>query len=295
MKVAMQQDLINKIENSVKIEDVLDIHNFKDEFNAIIKQIHPDICSLSGAGDAVSKMNSWKLKMENGELFKDDVGEFTTNGYWVKYKDVTNPMIKWSFENYMNFMGLSTSADKQFQKYLPLSMELSSDELTINFDKRAIPLSSIDTLPQEHVNWVLNRLFEYCSYLDSIGWVHCGLTPDNVFNVPETHGIQITSFYHLTRKGRKIKTISGKYSNWYPQSVFNDKQAINLIDIEMSKKIAIWLLGDKSGVGIKLKKTHNENFINFVSKHNTIPFETMNEYKTLLKANWKSEFHNLNI
>ncbi len=81
--------------------------------------------------------------------------------------------------------------------------------------------------------------------------MHCGLNPESIFIVPETHGIQICSFYHLTKIGNRIGTISGKYSNWYPQDVFKTKIATPIIDLGCSMKIASYLLGDTSGIGIK--------------------------------------------
>jgi hypothetical protein len=63
----------------------------------------------------------------------------------------------------------------------------------------------------------------------------------------KTHGIIIPSFYHMTPLGRPLKTISGRYQHWYPASTFDKKIAQELIDIELAKKVAIYLSGDPSG------------------------------------------------
>lgn len=287
--------LIEKINNASKIEDVLSIVNFKQEFNAILKEIHPDVCSLNGSSEATLKMNEWKSIIENGRVFKDDCGSFKTNGYWVEFES-EEKNVKWSLENYNILMKLNSDSDKHFQKYIPSSgVDLGSGKIRFNFDKRAIPLSGLD-LSQEHVNWVLNRIFEYCTYLEQIGMVHCGINPESIFIVPETHGIQVCSFYHLTKIGNKVGTVSGKYYNWYPSQLLKTKIASSSIDIELAKKTAIYLLGDKSGSGIKLRKTHNSNFIDFLIKQdNKFSYDVMSEYKQLLKDNFKSEFHLLTI
>jgi hypothetical protein len=91
--------LIEMIKRAHKIEDVLNVANFKAEFNNIMKQIHPDTCNEAGASDATSKMNIWKDEYENGKAFTDDIGTFKTNGYWVDFKS-SIPNLKQSFEHY---------------------------------------------------------------------------------------------------------------------------------------------------------------------------------------------------
>lgn len=287
-------DTIKKIISAKKIEDILDIKNIKSDYRAIMQLIHPDICKDKKATEATAKINELMNYYESGGSFVDEVGAYRTNGYWVDFVGDSD-MLKWSFDNYNRFMGLKDADDKQFQKYLPISSEILSDgTYRFNFDKRAIPLSNIE-LPQEHVNWILNRLLEYSTYLSQKGFVHCGLNPESVFIVPETHGIQIASFYHLTKIDCRVKTISGKYVSWYPPKLLTEKIATPTIDLELSKKISIYLLGDKSGSGIKLKKTHNEKFIDFAVKQHTNAYECVTEYKQLLRDNFKKEFHLLNL
>lgn len=290
----MIQGIIEKISSASKIEDILSVEDFKNEFNNIIKEIHPDVCSLDGASEATKKMLLWKDIFENGKEYKNDVGTFITNGYWVEFKSKEKNH-SWSIENYRLFKQLKDKASENFKKYIPKEGVLTSDgTVKYTFDKRAVPLSGL-VLPQEHVNWVLNRLLEYCAYLSEIGFSHCGLNPESVFIVPETHGIQICSFYHLTRLGNRIGTISGKYINWYPNEIFYTKTATPKIDIECSKKIASYLLGDTSGSGIKFRKTHNEDFVNFIVRQDENAYKALIFYKELLKKNFKKEFHLLTI
>lgn len=286
-------DLIKAILNANKFEDILSVDGFKFAFNLIAKEIHPDKCSLPGAAEAMSRMGEWKEYYENGKQYKDDAGTFRTNGYWVEFAS-TQKNLEWSFENYQIFKALKDPSSIHFQKYLPDSEGLLDGKQRLNFNKRAIPLSGL-TLPQEHVNWVLNRLLEYCAYLSEIGFSHCGLNPESVFIIPENHGIQIVSFYHLTKFGNRIGTISGKYKNWYPQDTFVSKTANPLIDMECAKKIACYLLGEPSGNAIKLRKTHNEDFINFLVTQHDNAYKALTIYRDLLKKNFKKEFHSLTI
>lgn len=286
--------LIDKIIKAKKIEEVLDLANFKTEFNTIIKQIHPDTCTDPGAGEATSKMTIWKHQYENGQPFTDDAGVFKTNGYWADFSP-TLPYVTASVANYIMFQQLQSHADLHFKKYLPATCRTLADgTYRFVFEKRAIPLSGLQ-LPQEHVNWVLNRLLEYIAYLSQSGFVHGGLTPESVFIVPENHGIQVVSFYHLARNKTSIHTVSGRYLNWYPVQVVQTKQALPVTDLECAKRIAAYLLGEASGNAVKLRKTHNEAFINFLLTSHDNAYQCLTQYHQVLRTNFKTRFHSLTI
>ena len=127
------------------------------------------------------------------------------------------------------------------------------------------------------------------------GYVHCGINPESVFIVPETHGIIITSFYHLSLDDGRLRTISAKYQNWYPTEIFKEKRAKSIIDLELCKRTAAYLLGDKSGLGIKLKKTHNKDFINFLLNSHSNAFECYQAYRKMLKRNFEEKYHHLSL
>lgn len=286
--------LIDKIKKANKIEDVLNLTNFKTEFNTIVKQIHPDTCTDAGAVEATSKMNIWKSQYENGKPFTDDAGVFKTNGYWADFSS-TLPNLTASVDNYRMFQQLRSDADMHFKKYLPKQCsKLADGTYRFVFEKRAIPLSGLQ-LPQEHVNWVLNRLLEYIAYLSQSGFVHGGLNPESVFIVPENHGIQVVSFYHLARKDRRINTVSGRYLNWYPAQIVKAKTASPVTDLECAKRIAAYLLGDASGNAVKFRKTHNEDFINFLLTQHDNAYQCLAQYQQLLRKNFKTKFYSLTI
>jgi hypothetical protein len=277
------------------IHDIFpDIDNYNDLYKKYASVIHPDICKEKGAVDAMTVLNKYKNELQIGTRFKSD-------GISVKYRvnridvegDATPLGI--SLRNYNILMNYKDEKSKHFQQYLPESCIPTPEHLIFNVPKRVLPLNSLGVLEQIHVNWILSRMLEFSAWLNQTHNVHCGINPDSIFIVPENHGIICSSFYHMTPVGHKLSTISGKYSNLYPSEIFKIKQATTNIDIECSKRTAILLLGDKSGVGNILRKTHDADIINFLQKTSYSPYDTYTEWRELLKKKFVSKFHPLNI
>lgn len=288
-------ETISLIEKARKIEDVLAIESIDTEYKQIIKLIHPDRCKISGAADATMKLNELRDVFEKGKEFRDDAGLFRTNGYFFKHSG-QKTLLETSLTNYKKLMALKGNAADVFHKFLPKSMTFQGDVLCAELARRAIPLSKIDALEEKHGLWILNRLLEFSAWLAENDIVHCGFNPESVFITPEDHGLQIVSFYHMTREGSKINTISAKYQSWYSPSVFTDKTAKNIIDVELAKRTVVSAMGDSSGAGIIFRKTHNPTFVNFLSTHHDgASFAIMDEYKKMIKATFESKFHVLDI
>lgn len=292
MTLLTSEKLIADIQRANKLQDVLDIKRLKEEFKQTMKLIHPDVCGHPDAHDAVAKLNELKHNFQYGKSYYDESGEFRTNGEFLIYTG-KEELLKASLRKYKQLIALKDEASLHFKRYLPKSMKLEKGKLHVELHERAIPLSG-KSLPQHHTLWVLSRMLEFAGWLSQVGYVHAGINPESVFVVPETHGIVVTSFYHLALKNTKINTITAKYRNWYPPKVFKEKRALPVIDVELCKKTVINLLGDPSGSGIKLKKTHHKEFIDFVIAQHSEPFPAYQKYRKMLKRNFKPKFHKLN-
>jgi hypothetical protein len=284
------KDLIDKILKSFKIEDILEFKNYSSEVKSVLKQIHPDVCKLPNAEEAFKKFFTWRTIYEDGKSFIDESGSYTTNYHWVKFLG-TSDLLKKSLENYNKIKSLGNT---NLNKYLPKDMVLNGNVLEVNLLSRAIPLSGIN-LSQGHTNWVLSRMLEFSVMLNTWGYIHCGINPESIFICPETHGIQVVSFYHLAKIDSTVSTICAKYKNWYPPELFTNKTAVPSIDLELSKKSAIYLLGDSSGSGVKLRKTFNHDFMEFVIAKGYDPVKTYDKYRELLAKNFEKIFLQLDI
>lgn len=271
-------------------------NGWKDEYKYYVGLVHPDKCDHPRAHEAVSKLNKYKQELERGIDITDESG---TGRYFVKQlilKDTDYRLREVSFNNYRTLMDLKSEASKELKKYLPENMEFQKDMLTISFRNRAIPLSSLETLPQEHVNWVLSRMIEFVGYMSMEGYVHAGINPDSIFIMPESHGLVCTSFYHMVRKGTRLQTVSGKWKSFYPEMTFSKKRAVPAIDLELAKRTAVWLAGDKRGCGTILRKTHNEELVDFLMKFDSEPYLCFTNYRRLLSKHFDtSKFIPLNI
>ena len=290
-------ELVDKLIKSNKPSDIFPT-DWKKMYLSYSKLIHPDFCTLSSASDAMAKMNHYKDILENGTPYVDETGPFRVFEKKIVYEvnDANRKLLTKSVNNYKTLMALHDKASENFKRYLPESMVMDKDKLTINLKDRSVPLTG-QKLPQIHVNWLFSRMFEFTLWLRQIEYVHIGLNPTTVFVVPETHGIIIISFYHMTRLGKKAETISAKYKMWYPTDLFVKKIATEDIDLELCKKIALYLLGDKSAGGTKLKldKDVNQVVLTFLLTKHQNTKEEYGQYRDLLAKNFEKKFYALNL
>lgn len=80
-------------------------------------------------------------------------------------------------------------------------------------------------------------------------------------------------------------------------NTFYGKKATPDIDLELCKKIALYLLGDRSSAGTKLKKDKevNQEVLTFLlTKHYNIKDEYV-QYREILSKNFEKKFYSLNL
>lgn len=286
------QILIQKILKANDFTAVIDSRDWKATYRDMVRWLHPDRCRVEGAVNALIHLYQLRETFEKGQQKQDDAGQFRVKDMEAVHRGKLD-LLKLSYTNYVNLKTRNDDAARHFHRYLPVSMALT-DKLSVRFQHRSASLSGLE-LPQQHVLWILSRLLESCAWFAQIGYVHGGINPESIYVVPKTHGIIFGSFYHFTRIDGRLKTISAKYKNWYPDAVFDTKRASTVIDLELCKRTAAYLLGDTSGTGVKLLKTHNKAFINFLLDTHTDAFSCYDAYRTMLKQNFKRKFHELKL
>lgn len=281
-----------------------DICRNQGDYKILAKNLHPDVNKDKDAILAFTHLNNLKTDFEKGYVFRDESGEFRSN-YLVHRWGGDIDLLKKSKLNYDKIVYLAkTNLNMQsfdhFMQYIPSKLDFEGDELVYSSRNKCIPLSKvIGLLPEaeknKHVNWIFSRLIEFVTMLESLEVTHAGLNPDSIFIIPETHGIKVTSFYHVCTD--RVKTINGKYKNYYPPYMFDTKEAGSYIDINLAKKTAICALGDISGSGVRLRGdvNVNQNVLNFLMSPETDAFSSMRIWREILDKNFIKEFVHLTI
>ncbi len=287
------------------LERVLDAKWFpeicptNEEYKFLAKQLHPDLNHNPKAKEAFTHLNELKSAFEKGYEFKDESGEIRSN-YLLHRWLGDEKMLVASKSNYDKLIQVAEkdfdkASFSHFMQYIPENLDFKGNELRFDTDQKCIPLSKvIEWLPEEkrnkHTNWIYSRMIEFVSMLELLGVTHAGLNPDSVFVLPETHGIKVVSFYHLCVE--TVKTINGKYKNYYPQAVFDTKEAGSYIDIATAKKTAICALGDVSGSGVRLRSNPsiNQNVLNYFLTSEKDAFKSMKIWREVLQHNFVKEF-----
>ena len=290
-------EVIEKVLKSNKPQDIFN-GEWKLTYRSYSRLIHPDACRQPNAADAMAKMNYYKDLLENGIRYADETGDFHMFDKKIIYKvtDKNRKLLTKSFENYKRLKSKTDKASVDFHRYLPESMVLEKDRFTINLKDRVVPLTE-QKLPQIHVNWLFSRMFEFCLWLRQNEISHMGMNPTTVLVVPETHGVIITSFYHMSQINKKVKTISAKYKMWYPTTLFSKKIATPDIDLELCKKIVLYLWGDRSAAGTVLKrdKEVNQKILTFLLTKHQCEYDDYKAYRKILKENFEKKFYPLDL
>ena len=257
-------------------------------FREIVKTVHPDKCKHPLAQEATNHLLEIFRHFTSGTRFTDDSGDFLTNDYWALFQGVDQVIA----HGKRCQLEIAALAPDHLKRYMPYNWD---SEHSVLLSQRALPLVNL-TLPQEHVNWVVSRLLEFCMLLHRhTGRAHLGLTPAQVMLVPETHGIAVAGFYHTSEINSRVSTISAAYRHWYPGQMLVDKKATELADLEMVKRMGAYLLGDRSGLGTCLRKTHHPEFIDFLLSTDDDSLTCYEKYREMLDRNFPSQFIHLNI
>jgi hypothetical protein len=269
--------------NALKPEDGTVLH-----FRDILKTIHPDKCKHPQAQEATNHLLTLFRHFTNGSTFTDDSGDFLTNDYWLLYQG-ERAIVEHGKQKQQQ---IAAKATEHLNRYMPYTWD---SNYSFILRQRTVPMVNL-TLPQEHLNWIISRLLEFCMLLHRhAGQAHLGLIPAQVMLVPETHGISVSGFYHATELDGRVQTISGTFQHWYPQQLLREKKATENADLEMVKRIGAYLAGDRSGLGTSLRKTHHPEFVDFLLSSDDDSVACYEKYREMLDKNFPKQFIHLNI
>lgn len=265
------------------------------DYKSMAKLLHPDVCPHADAAIALSTLSGFRKGLKNGFSHKDDAGDVVYSQENIVCKGDPK-VLKRSFQHFATLMKLSDEHAKHFQKYLPTGCTLDGVHVKYNTPTRAIPISTLIPLEPKHVYWIVSRMLELSTWFWDVGLVHGGFNPNTIYVRPKDHGIVCPTFYHAVRANSRMKTVSNEFHRWYPSDLFKEKLAINGLDAHLAKKVGIYLLGDPSGIGNKLRGKYGPWVMDFF----TAPFQSneiiyRNFRKLLREHTDTTKFHELKV
>ncbi|SET32479.1 hypothetical protein [Hymenobacter actinosclerus] len=287
--------LLARILASRQPADVFTLPDYRPQYLLFLKLLHPDVCALPGAHDAVSRLNHYVELLTARLSFTDDAGPVRVlPDHRLRFEGEA-ATLRQSATNYARLMALHDPAAQHFKQYLPSGLVADGAALLATPPVRVVPLAGL-TLPVEHVAWVLSRLLELTAWLHQAGFCHGGWQPESLALAPKTHGLVALSFYHLAPLNGRLRTVSGRYRHWYPDALFVEKRATPAIDLLLAQRTALALLGDASGHGVRLRGRVDERLLTFLLRPQHNAYAMLVAYRQLLRQLFPvPQFHPLNL
>lgn len=273
---------IIKLRTSKRWDDIfslsMDIHK---EYLKIVNIIHPDRCNEPDAESIFKKITEFKniaIQLQNPlkENLIDGVSfhinypfgpyELYVGSSQVYFNGEYNEPIQKNMElNVKRFQELVNNSDIVFKNVFSLSVpklliSKTSKKAILKFPNNGyVPLISLlnffnGKINPVHVAWIINRMLNWTTFLDTNGFCSNSLTLESFFVNPENHrGYDIGTFLFMRKHTEKLIGLLPEVYNLYPPTNIDTKTPDRKIGITIIKKVAAKLLGDPTGNGYALQ------------------------------------------
>lgn len=104
-------------------------------------------------------------------------------------------------------------------------------------------------IPPRASIWVWRRILEILSFVHASGMAHGAVLPSHLLIQENDHGARLIGYGSAGRIGKKLQTISPAYESFYPQSARSQLTLTPQLDIMMSARCVIAMLGGDPGNG----------------------------------------------
>jgi serine/threonine protein kinase len=98
-------------------------------------------------------------------------------------------------------------------------------------------------IPPRASIWVWRRILEILSFIHASGMAHGAVLPSNLLVQKNDHGIRLVGYSLAGQKGEKVKSIENSGEAFYPPSLQMERVLSDQLDIVMSARCVIALLG----------------------------------------------------
>ena len=264
----------------------------KENYIALLKTWHPDLCKDPKASEVTQKIQ------EAYDLFKR-YGLYLVKrphelGSYILYPDYVVYAVEESKKSLIDMSKLllvnnypNTKFETEFTKYIPKNSAISNTlepAILISMTSRAVPLRDVifsydGKIPVRHVGWILNSIFNTLTYLHKVkNTTFVGLTIDNIFVVPDKHwALFVGGWWHATTD--KIKSA--------PRENYALGASKEGFDVRCAKALGLQLLGDRNGVSLWKDKDIPQNILLWLmGSAQSDPLDAMKSWKNALRASF---------
>jgi len=114
--------------------------------------------------------------------------------------------------------------------------------------KDYVPSSYIHSLYQSklnprHIIWIWKRILMTLYYVHERDYIHGAILPDHIMINVKEHSVNIIDWTYAVKNKTKLKLIDSTFKSHYPTYIFNKKNIYPKLDIYMSAKLIVYLLG----------------------------------------------------
>jgi len=104
-------------------------------------------------------------------------------------------------------------------------------------------------IPPRASIWIWRRILEVLSFLHNSRIVHGAVLPSHLLVQENEHGVRLVGYSAASPFGEKLRTISPGYESFYPQSVRPFAKLTMQLDLTMSARCIVAILGGNPETG----------------------------------------------
>lgn len=98
-------------------------------------------------------------------------------------------------------------------------------------------------IPHRASIWIWRRILEVLSFIHASGMVHGAVFPSHLLIQENEHGVRLVGYGCSGRIGEKLRSVSQNFESFYPQSARSRLTLTAQLDLAMSARCIIALLG----------------------------------------------------
>ncbi|MFN8382127.1 MAG: hypothetical protein U0V02_09320 [Anaerolineales bacterium] len=105
-------------------------------------------------------------------------------------------------------------------------------------------------IPPQASIWVWRRVLETLSFIHASGIVHGAILPPHLLIQDNEHGVRLVGYSSAGKFGQKLHTVTHEYDSFYPQLKRSWSTLTDQLDLVMSAKCVIALLGGNTATAL---------------------------------------------